>query len=143
MHENAGNLGMRVYSIKDLIDRLDVNILAMTYRGYDPNEGSPTEEGLKLDGEAINMFLNDTANSNHPEMESYIDQDKIILFGRSLGAAVSTYMVNKSPDLYSGLHIEGAFLSISKEVNSMLIGWIVSPVKWLLLANFWENDKEI
>ena len=73
MHENAGNLGNRAWSIANMVTRYDANVLAMTYRGYDPSEGTPSEWGLKMDCDAINLLLNDTANSKHPEIESYID----------------------------------------------------------------------
>jgi fermentation-respiration switch protein FrsA (DUF1100 family) len=35
---------------------LEVNILIVGYRGYGHSEGTPTEEGIKLDGEAIFKF---------------------------------------------------------------------------------------
>ena len=57
MHENAGNIGDRVKFVTDTSKDFNVNVLIMTYRGYDPNEGKPTEEGLKMDADAINAFL--------------------------------------------------------------------------------------
>jgi hypothetical protein len=35
------------------VDRVDCNILIVAYRGYSDSEGTPDEEGLKLDGEAM------------------------------------------------------------------------------------------
>ena len=53
MHENAGNIGMRLDYFKFLIQTFNVNVLAMAYRGFSDSDGSPTEEGLKLDAQAI------------------------------------------------------------------------------------------
>ena len=57
MHENAGNLGMRLDYFKFLIKTFNVNVLAMAYRGFSESDGSPDEAGLKLDAEAILSFL--------------------------------------------------------------------------------------
>ena len=32
------------------------NVLAVAYRGYSDSEGIPSEEGIKMDGEAILKF---------------------------------------------------------------------------------------
>lgn len=44
MHENAGNIGLRLPYFKMVIDNLEVNILSMAYRGYSySDEETPTE----------------------------------------------------------------------------------------------------
>jgi len=58
MHENAGNIGMRIPQYKFLVKNLQVNILSMAYRGYSySDQVDPTEEGLKKDADAIIDFL--------------------------------------------------------------------------------------
>ena len=57
MHENAGNLGFRIPYFRMLVEDLGVSVLAMAYRGYTYSDGSPDEEGLKKDGEAVTKFL--------------------------------------------------------------------------------------
>ena len=52
-HENAGNIGNRLYTIEVLYFELDVNVLIVGYRGYGHSEGTPNEQGLEIDGEAI------------------------------------------------------------------------------------------
>ena len=53
--------------------------MILAYRGYGDSEGIPSEEGLKLDAEAtLEHALNDDE----------IDNERIFVFGRSLGAAV-------------------------------------------------------
>lgn len=52
-HENAGNIGNRLYAIEALYIELEVNILIVGYRGYGHSEGTPSEAGIELDAEAI------------------------------------------------------------------------------------------
>ena len=55
---------------------LGINLLLLEYRGYGLSEGQPTEEGLYLDAQAAIHYL---------KTRTDIDQNKIIVFGRSLG----------------------------------------------------------
>jgi fermentation-respiration switch protein FrsA (DUF1100 family) len=53
MHENAGNIGLRMDFFEHMVGSLEVNILTVAYRGYSQSQGTPTEIGLKRDGLAI------------------------------------------------------------------------------------------
>ena len=79
-HENAGNIGNRLYALEVLYFELEVNILIVGYRGYGHSQGVPTEDGLELDADAIFEFA-----YNHKD----INRDKIFLLGKSLGGAVA------------------------------------------------------
>jgi hypothetical protein len=58
MHENAGNIGLRIPYYGMVARNMGVNILTMAYRGYSySDEVSPDEEGLKRDADAIIKFL--------------------------------------------------------------------------------------
>ena len=59
LHENAGNIGLRIPYFKELITNLGVHVLVMAYRGYSYSDTteSPTEVGLKKDADAIIEFL--------------------------------------------------------------------------------------
>jgi fermentation-respiration switch protein FrsA (DUF1100 family) len=46
-HENAGNIGNRLFAIEALYFELEVNILIVGYRGYGHSQGSPNEAGLE------------------------------------------------------------------------------------------------
>jgi pimeloyl-ACP methyl ester carboxylesterase len=87
-HENAGNLGFRLPFAKLLFARLKVNILVVGYRGYGYSEGLPTEEGLMLDSEAVIEYA-------FNDLSDMINVDDVYIFGRSLGGAVSIYIVEK------------------------------------------------
>ena len=78
-HGNAGNISHRLDNARALVDRLGVDIMLVDYRGYGLSEGTPDEAGLYLDGLA--MYDAAVARGVPPE--------RIVLFGRSLGAAVA------------------------------------------------------
>jgi uncharacterized protein len=101
-HGNAGNIGHRVDNIKLLHDRVKANIFIFDYRGYGRSEGVPTEEGTYLDGEAALALMREKLGKD--------DADSIVLFGRSLGAAVAVEMATRFRS--QGLILESPFLSI-------------------------------
>ena len=43
LHENAGNIGLRLDYFELVYNKLDVNIVAVAYRGYSRSEGEPNE----------------------------------------------------------------------------------------------------
>ena len=53
LHENAGNLGLRMDYFDLIYYNLQVNIVAVAYRGYSGSEGVPNEEGLIQDAHAM------------------------------------------------------------------------------------------
>ena len=58
-------------------------MLILAYRGYGNSEGTPSEEGLALDAEAT---------LEHALSDPDIDNDRIFVFGRSLGGAVAAQL---------------------------------------------------
>jgi len=51
-HGNAGNIGSRLPNIEIIVKKCNTNVLILAYRGYGDSEGTPSEEGLKLDADA-------------------------------------------------------------------------------------------
>ena len=78
-HGNAGNIYRRIPDLR-LMNRSGINVLGVEYRGYGKNSGSPSEEGIYLDGEAALKYAVENLG---------ISEDDIILFGRSIGTAVA------------------------------------------------------
>lgn len=62
--------------------------MAVAYRGYSDSSGTPSEEGLKLDGRAVLQFVNENLAIH------YADKGGIFVLGRSLGGAVATATVS-------------------------------------------------
>ena len=100
-HGNAGSISNRLDNLKRLHDELGVNVLIFDYRGYGASEGSPSEEGLYLDAEAALSYL---------RSRSDVSRERIIYFGRSLGAGVAVELALRAPPY--GLILESAFPSI-------------------------------
>jgi fermentation-respiration switch protein FrsA (DUF1100 family) len=127
-HGNAGNIGNRVENIKLLHDLVKVNIFIFDYRGYGLSHGRPSEEGTYLDGEAalelVQKKLGDNAAS------------KIVLFGRSLGAAVAAEMAGRFQS--QGLILESPFISIAAMARA-IFPWL--PIGPLLLTRYDVLDK--
>ncbi|MFH1379441.1 MAG: alpha/beta hydrolase [bacterium] len=78
-HGNAGNISHRLEKIY-VFYSLHLNQFIFDYRGYGESQGFPTEKGLSLDAQAAYAYLTEKRG---------IPDDKIILYGESLGGAVA------------------------------------------------------
>lgn len=58
----------------------NINILLFDYRGYGRSTGKPSESGFYTDARAVYNYVRSRTDLN---------QEKIFLFGRSLGGAVA------------------------------------------------------
>lgn len=99
-HGNAGNISHRLTSIEQFHE-LGLHVFIIDYRGYGQSEGSPTEAGTYLDAEAAWRYLTE---------ERGFQPSQVILFGRSLGGAVATWLAqHRQP---AALIIESTFTSV-------------------------------
>lgn len=106
-HGNTGNIADRVDNIALLHDRLGISIFIFDYRGYGRSGGSVSEEGTYRDAEAALAYLRSRKDVNPA---------KIILFGRSLGAAIAVELAAKEP--CAGLLLESPFTSVKEMADS-------------------------
>jgi pimeloyl-ACP methyl ester carboxylesterase len=113
-HGNAENIG----GCLDLAARTRAagfNLLLMDYRGYGESAGRPSEQGLYGDGEAALRDLGARAG---------VDPGRIVVWGRSIGAAVAVHLAARgaggtdssgdrdaTPGL-AGLILESPFTSV-------------------------------
>lgn len=65
----------------------------------------------------------------------------LVVFGRSLGGAVSVWLAEKYPGKVSAVVLENTFLSVSAMVDVLMP--LVAPLKSLVLRIKWESDKSI
>lgn len=100
-HGNAGNISHRLENLKLFHDKLGVTVFIFDYRGYGRSRGKPSEEGTYRDAEAALAYLR-----SRPD----IDPERIVYFGRSLGAGVAVELATRHPPL--GLILESPFPSI-------------------------------
>jgi len=132
LQENAGNMGFRLPNVKYLLDELDVNVFLLSYRGYGESEGSPSENGLIMDAEAALKYL---------QSRQDIDSKKIILFGRSLGGAVSIALASSHAADIQGMILENSFTSISDLVDTLFP--FLRLLKPYILRLDWNSIRRI
>ncbi len=99
-HGNAGNVSHRLDNARELVERFGLDIFLVDYRGYGLSEGAPSEAGLYADGLAV---------YDEARARGFAPRD-IVLFGRSLGAAVAIEVALEREA--RALVIETPFLSI-------------------------------
>ena len=124
-HGNAGDLSNRIYKLNEL-NKLNLNIMLISWRGFSGNKGSPTEQNLYKDAEAAINWLH----------ESKITNNQIILYGESLGTGVAVEMGKKY--VFNSIILESPFTSIE---NSAKIYYPYLPVKLLLKDRFDSLSK--
>lgn len=99
MHGNAGNITHRLDSIA-LFNRLGLSVFIFDYRGFGKSEGTPSEYGTYEDAGAAWRYLTE---------DRAIVSERIVLFGRSLGAAIAAQLASRTSP--ATLILESAFTS--------------------------------
>lgn len=125
-HGNAGNIINRLDNLREL-SRIGLSVFIFDYRGYGRSQGRPSEEGLYQDAIGAHDYLT---------RQRMIRPERLIVFGRSLGAAVAAELAAQKPA--AGLVFESSFPSI-EAVARFHYGGL--PVHWLLGAEFRLLDR--
>ncbi|RLJ16615.1 alpha/beta hydrolase [bacterium endosymbiont of Escarpia laminata] len=120
-HGNAGNISHRLDSL-EIFHRLGLAVLIFDYRGFGRSEGRPTEAGNYRDAEAAWRLLTG---------QKKIPPEDILLFGRSLGAAVAARLASSHP--VRALILESAFTSVPDMAADL---YPLLPVRWLSRFQF-------
>jgi hypothetical protein len=98
-HGNAGSLENRIYKLNHF-GNFDLNFLIIAWRGFSENSGKPNEKGLYDDARSTLRWLKSIG----------IKEEKIILYGESLGTAVAIEIAqNKN---FAGIILESPFTSM-------------------------------
>ena len=124
-HGNAGDLKNRIYKL-NLIKDFDINFLIVAYRGFSGNKGKPTEEGLYEDAKYTLEWLG----------KQKINDDKIIIYGESLGTAISVEIAQNKK--FAGIILESPFTSM---VDAGKHYYFYLPVSLLLKDRYETLDK--
>jgi uncharacterized protein len=124
-HGNGGALRYRAGRFKKLIGA-GIGLVALEYRGYGGNPGSPSERGLIADGEAAYEF----AAARYPVKQ-------IVLWGESLGSGVAVAIAAKKP--VGRLILEAPFTSAAAVAS---IRYWYMPVR-LLMKDQFHSDRRI
>ena len=120
-HGNAGNISHRLDSIK-IFHRLRMNVFIFDYRGYGRSTGNPSESGVYKDAQAAWQHLTEARG---------IPPREILLFGRSLGGAIATWLAVRTQA--GGLIIESTFTSVP-DLAAKLYPFL--PVRFLARLDF-------
>ncbi len=86
-HGNAEDIGTCL-ALARLTRSAGLNLMLVDYRGYGRSQGRPSEEGIYRDGEAALRYLRGRSD---------IDPGRIVLWGRSIGAAVAVRLAAAAP----------------------------------------------
>lgn len=110
-HGNAGNISHRLDSLR-IFNELGLTVLIIDYRGYGLSEGKPSEAGTQLDALAAWRYLTEKRG---------VAPRNIVLFGRSLGAALAAWLAaEKQP---GAVILESAFTSVP-DLAADLYWWL-------------------
>jgi len=106
LHGNAGNASHRLPNAAELA-KLDCSVLVIDYRGYGLSEGRATESGT---------FADARAGLRHLIERLGFPEDRVVVFGRSLGGAVAVDLAQDRR--LAGVILESTFPSIAEVVSS-------------------------
>jgi len=124
-HGNAGTLGDRIYKL-NFLGNLDVNFLIIAWRGYSGSSGKPSEFGLYQDAKSALNWLNSKG----------ITDDKIVLYGESLGTSVAIEVGQNRN--FAGIILEAPFTSM---IDIGKKHYPFFPVKLLLKDKYVSKNK--
>jgi pimeloyl-ACP methyl ester carboxylesterase len=126
-HGNAGSIINRLDNLR-LLHQMGLSVFLFDYRGYGKSQNiRPTEEGFYNDAYAAYDYLARIRK---------IRPDRMVLFGRSLGASVAGELAAQRPA--SGLILESSFPSIEAVAKVHYGGF---PAHWFLGAQFRLVDR--
>lgn len=125
-HGNGGSLSDRSILFRKMTED-GSGLLAIDYRGYGGSTGSPTEEGLLLDGETA--YAKAVADG--------YAASRLVIVGESLGSAVAVALAAKHPE--RALVLDSAFSSASDVAASQ---YPIFPVHTLMMDRY-ESWKRI
>lgn len=126
-HGNAGNIINRLDNLK-MLYQMGLSVFLFDYRGYGKSQNiRPTERGLYHDAYGAYDYLTRIRK---------IRSERIVLFGRSLGASVAGELAVRRPA--SALILESSFPSI-EAVAKVHYGGL--PMHWFLGAEYRLIDR--
>lgn len=123
-HGNGGNISHRIEKIR-LLCHPQISSFIIDYHGYGRSQGIPSEESCYLDA---------LASWNYLIQERRIDSKQIVLFGESLGGAVTIDLASKKE--VGAVILESTFTNIGA-----VMGRFVPGLESLLKGKFDSLSK--
>ena len=125
-HGNAGNMGDRLETIR-IFHELDFNVAIYDYGGYGNSTGSVSEKRCYADARAVWSYLRE---------ERGIEASSIVLFGRSIGGAVTVQLATEVEA--AAVVLESTFFSIPRMAQEL---YPVFPSSLLVRHRFDSGSK--
>ncbi len=125
-HGNGGNLSHRRFFFSLLRDS-GFGVLGLDYRGYGRSEGSPSEEGFYQDARATMDYATKTLS---------LADNKIIIYGESIGTAVAVQMATEHK--IAALILQSPFTSMTATASNKY-PWL--PVSLLIKDRYDSLSK--
>lgn len=125
LHGKGGGLERKTWRWKRLREHGD-GVLAISYRGYPGSTGSPSEDGLMIDGRAAYDWL--LANGHTPS--------DIVLHGLSLGSGVAAKLATEVAA--KALILEAPYTAIV-DIAGERFWWL--PVRFLMRDQFLTRER--
>lgn len=126
---NAQNLGVRVEKIKMWRDQ-GYGVMLATYRGFEKNEGSPSETGLYQDARSAIEAIR----------QKGVPINNMIIYGESLGTGIAVEMAAEMGSVAppAGVVLEVPYTSIP-EVGAYRYPFV--PIFWMLWDRYESVNK--
>lgn len=119
-HGNAGTIADRLESVEDFV-WLGFDVLIYDYGGYGQSDGTPSEARCRADIQAAWDYVTGQG----------VPPDRVVLFGRSLGAGPTTWLATRVQP--RAVILESAFMSVPKMAQETLP---FLPARWLVRDRF-------
>lgn len=116
-HGNGGNISHRIDSLQ-VFHELGLSVFILSYRGYGRSEGRPGEAGIRRDADAAWRYLRE---------DQGVAASRLVIFGRSLGAAVAAELAARNAP--GAVILESPFTSAG-DLGAEVYPWL--PVRRLI-----------
>lgn len=124
---NAGNLEDRSFLLSGFAGK-GIGVVAFNYRGMGESSGSPSEDGVYSDAEAVYRHVTESQG---------IDPRRVVLWGHSIGGAVASWLATQKP--CAGLILESTFRSAKVMAGRILPILPISP----FLTYRFDNEQHM
>jgi pimeloyl-ACP methyl ester carboxylesterase len=121
LHGNAGNVSHRLDSLR-LFNELGLSVLIIDYSGFGQSGGTPSEQQTYEDALLAWQHLTDSRG---------LAPERIVIFGRSLGGGVATWLATQVTP--AGLILESSFTSLPALASKY---YPMFPVRWLARISY-------
>lgn len=131
-HGNGASRAVRfrLETAKALASHLNAHVIAVDYRGFGGSQGWPSEEGTRMDAQAVMDWVKNGGHSRHKRSPSARNDRKkqfVYLYAQSLGTAIATQLAvdeNEDGEGVDGVILDAPFSTLKEAVMTHPLGSI-------------------